>query len=83
MVFEPLKSEKEYRFCQFINGLNSGINFQGNQGAMVGGGGGGWYKRISLFSSISKCILKEKSSQCLSSSKALVFFLKRRNRFTN
>ena len=39
MVFEPLKSEKEYRFCQFINGLNSGINFQGNQGAMVGGGG--------------------------------------------
>ena len=27
MVFEALKSKNEYRFCQFINGLNSGIDF--------------------------------------------------------
>ena len=41
MVFELLLSEKEYRLCQFINGLNSGIDFQGNQGDVGGGRGGG------------------------------------------
>ena len=29
MVSEPLCSENEYRFCQFINCLNSSIDFQG------------------------------------------------------
>ena len=27
MDFEALKSKNEYRFCQFINGVNSGIDF--------------------------------------------------------
>ena len=31
MVFEALKSKNEYRFYQFINGVNSGIDSQRNQ----------------------------------------------------
>ena len=31
MVFDALKSKNEYRFYQFINGVNSGIDSQRNQ----------------------------------------------------
>ena len=31
MVFEALESKNEYRFCQFINGVNLGVDSQRNQ----------------------------------------------------